>query len=256
VKKITILLIFFLIPFLPALSQAKWITAGVTAAGKDVSPESSLSENEYEDEEMDENQEIADPLRPWNRLMFTFNDKVYFWVLKPAAQGYNKVVSEDGRIAVRNFFYNITMPVRFGNSILQGKVHRAGLELARFGINSSVGLLGFFDVAADNTLEKPPGEDLGQTLGYYGFGDGLYIVWPLLGFSSIRDTIGFLGDGYLNPINYLSDSDVVLGVKFYRVFNDVSLRIGEYEDFKEAAIDPYTAFKDAYYQYRQDQIKK
>jgi phospholipid-binding lipoprotein MlaA len=256
VKKITILLVFFLIIFLPALSQAKWMTAGHAAAGKTVLPESSLSENEYEDEGMDEDQEIADPLKSWNRLMFTFNDRVYFWVLKPAAQGYNRVVPEDGRIAVRHFFYNITMPIRFGNSILQGKVQRAGMELARFGINSSVGLLGFFDVAADNTLEKPPAEDLGQTLGFYGFGDGLYIVWPLLGFSSLRDTIGFLGDGYLNPINYLSDSDVVLGVKSYRILNDVSLIIGEYEDFKDAAIDPYTAFKEAYYQYRQAQIKK
>ena len=89
---------------------------------------------------------VADPLEPWNRMVFTFNDKLYFWVMKPAASGYNTVVPKGVRISARNFFDNLSMPVRFVNASLQGKIKSAAVELARFGVNTVFGIAGLFDL--------------------------------------------------------------------------------------------------------------
>ena len=200
--------------------------------------------------------EIADPLEPWNRMMFSFNDKAYFWVFEPIARGYARVVPEGGRVAVSNFFHNALVPVRVVNDVLQWKVKRAGIELARFGYNSTIGVIGFFDAAKrDLSLERND-EDLRQTLGSYGIGHGLYILWPFLGPSSLRDTVGFVGDGFLNPVNYIRDGGTVVGVRALDFVNGLSLRLGEYEDMKAAALDPYTALRDAYGQYMKAQIEK
>jgi phospholipid-binding lipoprotein MlaA len=199
---------------------------------------------------------IADPLEPVNRVFFAFNDKLYFWILKPVALGYRRVVPETVRIGIGNFFSNVRMPIRAFNCVLQGKIDGFGNELLRFFVNSSAGMLGFADVAGyawDLGLQD---EDLGQTLGRLGFGPGCYIAWPILGPSSLRDTFGFLGDGFLNPINYLVDqTGYNLAVNGFRTVNQESLTIGEYESLKKAALDPYVAFRDAYYQYRKNKIR-
>jgi phospholipid-binding lipoprotein MlaA len=197
---------------------------------------------------------VPDPLEPWNRLMFNFNDKLYFWLLKPAAQGYSYLFPEDIRIAIRSFFYNIATPIRFVNCFLQGKMKSAGNELARFGLNTTAGIVGLNDFADKELGIKKQEEDLGQTLGVYGLGDGIYLVWPLIGPSSIRDTIGLIGDAFLSPLYYIPSPEVY-GVKAYEVMNKTSLQIGDYEALKEAALDPYFAIQDAYLQYRQEKIK-
>ncbi len=199
---------------------------------------------------------IADPIEPLNRALFAFNDKAYFWVMKPVAQGYRKIVPETARISVRNFFRNITTPVRFVNNLLQGKIRNAGVELLRFAINSTGGIGGLFDPARDDFQLLPRDEDLGQTLGKYGLGHGLYIVLPLLGPSSLRDAAGLAGDSFLDPLNYVDDAEVAIGAKVWKAENEVSLRIGEYEDLKKSAIDPYVAVRDAYSQYRAKQVKE
>jgi phospholipid-binding lipoprotein MlaA len=199
---------------------------------------------------------IADPLEPWNRWMFTFNDKLYFWAMKPVAQGYNAVVAEPVRVSVRNFFNNVAMPVRFVNSLLQLKFVSAGTELARFGLNTTVGIAGFLDVAKDNFDLSGQKEDFGQTLGRYGIGGGVYIVWPFIGPSNIRDTIGFVGDSFLNPISYIDPIEAVIGIDAYDRINRTSLELGDYEALKESSLEPYTAVKDAYMQYRKNLIKK
>lgn len=200
--------------------------------------------------------EIADPLESWNRLMFSFNDKLYFWVFEPVARGYGHVVPEGGRIAVSNFFHNVLVPVRLANAILQGKMARAGVELARFGYNTTIGVIGFFDAAKrDLNLERND-EDLRQTLGTYGLGHGLFILWPFLGPSSLRDTVGLIGDSLLNPVNYIRDGGTLIAVRAFDHVNGLSLRLGEYEEMKAAAIDPYTALRDAYAQYMKAQIEK
>jgi phospholipid-binding lipoprotein MlaA len=199
---------------------------------------------------------IADPIEPWNRAMFQFNDKLYFWALKPVARGYNAVVPEPARISVRSFFRNVAMPVRFVNSLFQGKFKAAGTELARFGINTTIGMVGFFDVAKSRFDLEAHNEDLGQTLGYYGMGGLMYIVWPFIGPSNVRDTIGFAGDSFLNPVNYIEPFEAAFGVSAYEQLNRTSLELGSYEDMVESALEPYIAVRDAYIQYRNGQISK
>jgi phospholipid-binding lipoprotein MlaA len=210
-----------------------------------------------DEESMQEEGGIVDPLEPWNRVMFTINDRLYFWVMKPVAKVYNIIIPEWGRIRVRNVVHNVATPVRFVNSILQLKFHAAVAELGRFVANTVGGLGGMFEVVKDNPEIGTMDRDLGQTLGKYGIPDGFFIIWPFLGPSSFRDSIGMAGDGFLTPENYITplfwDS---IAVQAYERVNDISLRIGEYEDFKESAIDPYIAMKDAYYQYRRSKVKE
>ncbi|HSL99193.1 MAG TPA: VacJ family lipoprotein [Candidatus Limnocylindria bacterium] len=199
---------------------------------------------------------LADPLEPVNRALFVFNDKAYFWVMKPVAQGYRAVVPEVMRISVRNFFSNLAMPIRFVNNLLQGKIRNSGVELLRFALNTTAGIGGLFDPAKDDFRLVPRDEDLGQTFGTYGFGHGLYIVLPLLGPSSLRDAVGRAGDSFLDPVNYVEDTEVAIGAKVLNAENEISLRIGEYEDLKKSAIDPYIAVRDAYSQYREKKVKE
>ena len=200
---------------------------------------------------------IADPLEPFNRAMYHFNDKLYFWVLKPVAQGYNKVVPEAARVSVSNFFSNITFPIRFVNCLLQVNVDGAARELGRFMVNTVFGIGGLLDPASrkDANLEKQD-NDFGQTLGFYGVGQGFYIMLPILGPSSPRDTVGLFGDSFLQPVNYINPWEAVAGIRVYDKLNDTSLKIGDYESLKEAAIDPYVAIRDVYAQYRHKKIQK
>jgi len=230
-------------------------------AVEDNSPaEHELEDDEFYDyeeyEAVEDFEEINYPIEPWNRLVFKFNEKFYDYAFKPVAKTYSFVLPEGARISVRNFFYNLAMPVRFVNDVLQFKMNAAGTELLRFSVNSTAGIVGLFDVAKNKLDLKKHDEDLGQTLGSYGLGDGLYIVWPLLGPSSLRDTIGLVGDSFLTPINYISDDEARYAVYAYQYLNNGSLRIDDYDDLMESAIDPYTSFKDVYFQYRQEQIKK
>jgi phospholipid-binding lipoprotein MlaA len=215
-------------------------------------------ENPAEEQEVPEEKPvtIADPLEPFNRAMFQFNDKLYFWALKPVAQGYNKVVPEGARVSVKNFFYNLKFPIRFISCLLQADLRCMGTELGRFTVNTVWGVGGLLDPASSEQVNIPKREaDLGQTLGVYGLGQGFYIVWPVLGPSSGRDSVGIVGDFFLYPVSYISPWYAWLGVRGYEEVNETSLRIGDYESLKEAAIDPYVALRDAYVQYRQSMVR-
>jgi phospholipid-binding lipoprotein MlaA len=200
---------------------------------------------------------IADPIEPVNRAMYTFNDKLYFWVLKPVAQGYNVIAPEGVRVSLRNFFSNLGFPTRFVNCLLQVDLKCLGTELGRFVINSTLGFAGFFDPASlpEINLQKQD-VDFGQTLGVYGVGHGFYIIWPVLGPSSPRDSVGIIGEYFLYPVSYINPWYLWLAVRSYQEMNDTSLKIGDYESLKEAAIDPYIAIRDAYVQYRQKKVKE
>jgi len=220
-------------------------------------------EDVFEDEDQVP-QTVADPIEGFNRAMFTVNDKLYFWALKPVASGYRFVVPTPVRSSVKNFFYNLLGPVRFVNCLFQGKWRAAEGEFCRFTVNTTVGMLGFFDPAKDNPKMNPHEEDFGQTLGYYAVGNGFYIVWPIFGPSTVRDTVGAVGDWALNPFSFMKLVNVDAGaltsdttnVAMYciRTVNDVSFRIGDYETLKNAALDPYEAFRDAYIQNRNSKI--
>jgi len=201
--------------------------------------------------------EIADPLEPFNRAMYHFNDKMYFWVLKPVAQGYGKVVPEVARISVNNFYTNLMFPVRFVNCLLQANFKDAATEMGRFLINTIWGVGGLLDPAAGKEIDlAKKDKDFGQTLGIYGVGQGFYINWPILGPSSPRDTIGTVGDLFFSPTFYFGDWTIWAGAKVHDKVNDTSLKIGDYESLKGAAIDPYVAIRDAYVQYRLKMIKQ
>jgi phospholipid-binding lipoprotein MlaA len=207
------------------------------------------------DEAMQEEGGIVDPLEPWNRAMFTFNDRLYFWVMKPTANLYNFFIPEWGRIRVRNAVDNVAFPVRFVNSVLQLRFHAAAAELGRFVVNSTAGIGGMFEIVKANPDIGTGDKDMGQTLGRYGIPDGFYIIWPFLGPSSFRDSVGYAGDYFLTPENYITPVQDSLAVEGYERVNDVSLKIGDYEDFKESAVEPYIAMRNAYYQYRKSKVK-
>ncbi len=239
----------------PASAEASTMSADtdkeVTA---DQTGDSDVSDDDdYEDED---ELSVPDPLSLWNKGMFHFNDKFYFWILKPVTKAYKTVVPELARIGVSNFFTNLTTPIRLTNCILQGKWKSAHAEIDRFLLNSIFGIFGFGNPAKRYPRLKPSEEDLGQTLGAYGIGEGIYIVWPFLGPSTLRDSIGLLGDSFINPLSYIEPTEAAIGIYGYRIVNDTSFRLGDYESLKEAAIDPYEALRDAYIQHRKSKVEK
>lgn len=210
--------------------------------------------------------EIYDPLIGYNRIMTTFNDKVYLNILNPIAKNYAYIVPKTARIGVNNFFDNIMFPVRFTNNILQLKFQNSAEELGRFVVNTIWGIAGFMDVAQSELGWKAHKEDFGQTLGFYGVGDGIYIVIPLLGPSNIRDIIGMSTDSYVSVLSTTGSSDLhykipnnqveQLSIKAYDVVNTVSLNEGKYEAFKKDALDFYPYLRDVYTQLRKKQIEE
>ena len=146
---------------------------------------------------------IPDPLQRYNRAFYKFNDKLYFWVLKPVAQGYGKVLPRPARLSVQNFFTNIYAPVRMVNCGLQCEYKKGSIELSRFGLNTTLGFVGFFDPAQKwFNLNPPSEEDFGQTLGCYK-GPGFYLNLPFAGSTSLRDGIGSLVDMCIVPSIYV-----------------------------------------------------
>ena len=212
---------------------------------------------EWPEDELSEESFIPDPLEPMNRVFFAFNDAAYFWFFKPVGEGYSVVMPEVLRLSIRNFFTNLSMPIRLVSSLLQGKIKSVGMILVRFVVNSSAGFLGFQDVAKQALDYPVQDEDLGQAFAFYGIGPGFYLNLPFLGASSLRDTAGWVGGLYLNPLDYIvEDWWPNLGIRAFDMTNKTSLRIGEYEALKDASLDPYVAMRDAYFQYRLNQIEK
>ena len=242
----------------PALLAAN---SGLNATNAQAQPKvQSANDNEnfdYNDDTFKEERiEIADPIEPFNRVMYHFNDKLYFWALKPVAQGYKAVIPEPARISVKNFFFNLGFPVRFLSCLLQADISGAAGEFGRFGINTIWGIGGLLDPSSGKEIDLQKQEtDLGQTLGVFGVGHGFYIVWPVLGPSSPRDSVDIAGDYFLYPVSYIYPWYAGMGVRSYEIVNSTSLRIGDYESLKEAAIDPYVAVRDAYIQYRLKKVK-
>lgn len=249
---------------LPAwAAETRWSSPGLyTPEGEPVLISAKLDEKYMDDdlgfldEEGEREIQVADPLYDFNLVMFKFNDWFYLHILEPVAKGYREVMPEPARTGVRNFFHNLTTPIRFVNCVLQWKGEEAGNEFNRFLFNTTVGVLGFMDLAKKWGDINPADEDLGQTLGVWGLGNGFYIVWPFLGPSTGRDTVGKIGDSFLNPISYVEPTLLAVGIKSYEVVNRTSFRIGDYQKLKDAALDPYDAIRDAYIQYREREVKE
>ncbi|NQZ92583.1 MAG: VacJ family lipoprotein [Moritella sp.] len=198
--------------------------------------------------------EISDPFYYFNKAMFHVNDKLYFWVLRPTALGYKAITPQFFRVGVANFFHNITMPIRFTNSLMQGDLASTGTELGRFAINSTVGLLGVMDPAAHYLDWQPNNQDMGLTLGKYGIGNGPYIVWPVFGPSTLRDSVGRSTDYFLSPLTYLQPDKLSITVQAVDKVNTTYFSLGDYETFKQAYIDPYERMKEFYIEYRAERV--
>lgn len=199
---------------------------------------------------------IYDPLEPLNRVFFVFNDKLYFWVLKPVKTGYTAVVPWDFRFIIGNFFNNLASPVDFANTLLQGRFSDAGAVFGRFVINSTLGVFGFGDAAAEAFDIQPRNADFGETLGVYGVGEGIFLNWPFFGPSNIRDSVGFVADMQLHPYNYLDvEGEELFAARSLEFVNRLSLKGDAYEEMKRISVDPYVATRQAYADYRRSLIK-
>lgn len=224
----------------------------IIAASPAIAQESSSASEGYDPfaiEDTAEDPDRNDPLEPFNRAMFTVNDRFYFYLLKPVAQGYAFLAPEPVRRCVKRFFANLETPIRAVNALAQGKFRQAGTETARLCINTTVGVAGLLDPALTRFDLAPARENTNQTLGHWGAGSGWYIVLPLLGPSSIRGMAGLAGDTLLNPLSWagIKTWERIAAVATDRV-NGTSLRLGDYEDLKKAALDPYSALRNAYQQ--------
>lgn len=228
-------------------------TTGIAAGEEGEDGESSMFDEE-------EAPPVKDSLPSFNRMNFNVNDKIYFYGLKPAYKGYNYIIPEKARISVRNFFTNLKMPVRFFNCLFQAKFANAGIEMSRFMINSTMGLAGFFDPAKSQFNMEMHDADFGQTLAKYKVASGTYINWPVIGPSTVRETVGYVGDLALNPTTWVSFFFLTpiesVGRGAYETVNDVSIDKGTtYENITVGAIDPYIALQDAYIQNRNKKLK-
>lgn len=207
----------------------------------------------------------SDPLAPFNETMFSVNLKLDDWVLRPVAKGYSFIAPEPVREHVGKFFDNVNVIPRFTNSLFQLHLPQAGTEVARFGINSTLGLAGFFDPAGTwfGLRERP--NDFGLTLRYYGVPPGAYLMLPFLGPSTVTDTVGKAADAFMNPLTYLT---YMTNVAWYvptaasagwRLGEAVNYRSQHMDQFEEAdryAVDLYGAVQDFYLQTRQHQVQE
>ncbi|HEX7053017.1 MAG TPA: VacJ family lipoprotein [Burkholderiales bacterium] len=194
-----------------------------------------------------------DPLEPWNRAVYSFNDKVDRAVAQPVARAYQRVVPGGVRDRVRNFFANLADPFIGVNNFLQGKVEDGITDWARFVFNSTFGLLGIHDVATEFGLEKH-NEDFGQTFGRWGAGPGPYLVLPFLGSSSLRDGVGTALDFYTDPLTYVSPDEVEYALWALRFTQTRADLLDASRILEQAALDKYTFQRDAYLQRRRSLV--
>lgn len=195
----------------------------------------------------------ADPLEPFNRAMFGFNEGLDRTVLKPVATAYRDVTPQPVRTGVTNFFGNISDVWAVVNNLLQGKGQAAVDSFFRVTTNTIWGVGGIFDVATDLKIPKHS-EDFGQTLGVWGVGSGPYLVLPLLGPSSVRDTAGLVVDYQLDAVSQASNVRVRNTLSTLRVVNVRANLLGAGDVLDQAALDKYSFTREIYQQRRNSLI--
>lgn len=201
---------------------------------------------------MDE--ETWDPFEPFNRAMFSFNEKFDQWLLKPVARGYDRIVPDVVKLGVGNFFSNLLQPRVAVNDLLQGKFAQSGRDTGRFLVNSTVGILGFVDVAESVGLE-PREEDWGQTFAVWGMRDGPYFVWPIIGPRYARDTLGFGFDWLSNPVTYVEPPAASWGLWSVNIVDTRARFLPSDRVIEQAAgDDKYIFIREAYRQRRRNLI--
>ena len=181
-------------------TTSRAFAADIAETSKPAAPASSSPASSADTENLPPQE--SDPLEPFNSAMLTFNLKVDDWVLHPVAGGYAKVVPQGGREAIGRALDNVRVLPRFANNLFQLRIPQAGTEVARFGINTTVGLLGFFDPADKLLGLKESPDDFGLTMRYWGAPAGPYLMLPFFGPSTVGDTVGRVADGFMYPLPY------------------------------------------------------
>ena len=194
-----------------------------------------------------------DPIEGFNRAMFAFNEGLDTAIVKPVATGYEAVLPSPVRTGVTNFFGNIADLLIGVNNLLQGKGADALSDLWRVAINSTIGILGTFDIASEFGLEKH-NEDFGQTFGRWGVGSGAYVVLPVFGPRTARDTVGLVLDIAADPLTHLGASDGRDVLLVLRGVNDRANLLPADKVIEEAALDKYSYIRDGYLQRRRNLI--
>lgn len=198
-----------------------------------------------------------DPWEPFNDTMFSFNRNVFDrFLLRPAAVVWDALFPDPVQRSVRNALDNIDVVRRLVNNVFQLKIDGAGRELARFTINSTLGIAGLFDVAKDGFGIQQSDEDTGQTMGVYGVGPGPYLILPFLPPMTVRDGIGLAADGAMNPLNYFIPFAATAGIYGTDAINERSLNLDRFERVQETVVDLYSAVRNAYLQRRAAAIKE
>jgi phospholipid-binding lipoprotein MlaA len=199
-----------------------------------------------------------DPLEPFNRKMFWINQKLDHNAALPAAVFYKSSVPGDLRDGVHNVLVNVGLPITVANDVLQGQFSRAGTAAERFGLNTTIGVVGVMDPATDMGFPLQQ-EDFGQTMGTYGVPGGPYVVLPLLGATLPRDAVGrIFVDHYFSPLSYFDYSGhyyVSLGTRVFSTVDGRARAIDEIRDIERSSIDQYAAMRDAFIKHRQEQIE-
>jgi phospholipid-binding lipoprotein MlaA len=201
----------------------------------------------------DENEGMDyDPWEPVNERTFDFNFNVLDrYALKPAAEVWARALPQSVRHGLANMFDNLGMPKRFVNKVLQGRLPGAGEEIGRFVLNTTVGVVGFFDVAAHVGLHRSDA-DTGQTLGTYGIKPGPYLVLPILPPLDVRDAIGFVADSFLDPLSwFVTPIGADIGRSAAYTINERADHMTEYDDVEDTSLDLYAAVRNGYLQRRQ-----
>ena len=194
-----------------------------------------------------------DPWENWNRKVFAFNEGLDRYVLKPVATGYQKVTPQFVRRGIDNFFSNIADGWSAINNVLQGKPEPAFTDVVRFTFNSTFGVLGVFDWASEFGLDHHY-EDFGQTLGRWGFGAGAYVVLPLLGPSTVRDTAALPLDRLASAALLINDGKYQFGIVALQIINTRANLLGASSVIDDIALDKYSFIRDAYLQRRRSLV--
>ena len=197
-----------------------------------------------------------DPWEGFNEAMFTFNRQVDRFILKPIATGWDFILPDSFQRSLKNAMDNLSFPRRLVNNLLQAKVGGAGREVARFTINSTIGFVGFLDVAKDAFGIQQSDEDTGQTFGVWGIGPGPYLILPFLPPLTVRDGIGLVFDTAMNPMSYFIPFYATAAVYATNVVNERSLNLDKFERVQESVVDLYSAVRNAYLQRRAAAIKE
>jgi len=195
----------------------------------------------------------SDPFEGYNRAMYSFNDTADRTVLKPIAKAYDTVMPDPLSQGVSNIFSNLNEITVIINDLLQFKFAQALDDFGRFGLNTTVGFGGLFDVAGHAGYEKN-NEDFGQTLGAWGVDTGPYVVLPFFGPRTVRDTVGMVGDYYSDPITYIDDNGTQNAFYATRIVDKRANLLKAEKVLDEAALDEYSYVRDAYLQQRQNLV--